>query len=537
MRRRERRMSGVSLCMQRLSDGEVEQKEAASIRQYRMKPTMAVKNTATLRHMDQQDWLRCHGKIPARCLTSDQRAEIRECFNLLDANRSGCLDVDELQTAFRVLGIAMTRSANVRLFQAYSGGGDEVNLRAFEKIMAASREGAADEDAGARRNRSAMSCVLGGETGGAALPFHQMAAAFRRKKLLALFMHGGHARQEIMDTVDKEKRNEATNLLLLPPLSTRMNDATPGDKVVSRYFMLDKLGEIGGETWAGTSARGLLPSQAIHQALGRNLTWDQTEQRVSKEKAAGKVSSAPNPPCLMGMYKLSAEDRQYAQAIEAKARAAEGVSRREGSEGEEGEEEAERGGGGGNSLQLHSNSSHSIPSLPRLPSLPPLAEEFGWGDLSSASTRGRRSGGGGNGFVLARCRKAYQGATGTQSELAKKKKGRHARSFVRDNQGFIIELCNLSSRNDTDTVGDRRREQGGGQRTGATYGGRGARVLLPSRVSRDPAWPGGGTGGGGGGVSGESAMVATVARDRAQFGRGTALDFAGASSHQMPGMS
>jgi hypothetical protein len=87
-------------------------------------------------------------------------------------------------------------------------------------------------------------------------------------------MEGGRARMEIVEAADKHKRKDAVNIFRLPPLEermTRMSVPEETSKVVSRHFMLDKLEEIGKETWAGEGPN--LPSQAIHRALGRNMSW------------------------------------------------------------------------------------------------------------------------------------------------------------------------------------------------------------------------------------------------------------------------
>jgi centrin-1 len=499
-------MAGL-LMATRLNDREVESKKAAQIQQYTIKPSQTGRVGKTIRHKDQQDWLRAHGKIPARDLTGEQRAEIRECFNLLDADSSGALDVDELQMAFKVLSIPMTRHAILRLFQAYSGGGDEVDLKAFEKIMAASNaensDDRNDDDARAKKDKNAVGNVLAGEGGGVSLPFSQVASAFRRKKLLENFMEGGHARQEILDKVETERQTNAANLFRLPSLRDRMN-AEPGEKVVSRYSMLDKLQAIDQETWAGT--QGLLPSQAIHQALGRNHTWDMAQKRVAAAKAAG-TDAAAGEIAQMDMYKMSAEDRQYAQMMAATAAraaeaAAEAAARAEGGGGEEGAAEAagalpvsgggsgRRDNGVGGAFGQHVDSPSSIPKLP------PLAEEPSLGQVSSTSSRGRKTAGKGNGFVpTARKSKAPPGASRAQVELAKIKKAKH---------------IGEEKRNRREPKRNRRRTETGGDSNGAGWGG-------------------------GGAGDGESSMVATVARDRISFGQPSS-SLAGASSQQMPSM-
>lgn len=525
--------------MQRLNEREVEEKRVAMIRQYTIKPTILVKSNTKLRHKDQQDWLRARGKIPAHDLTSTQRDEIRECFRLLDADGSGALDVDELQMAFKVLSMPMTRAAILRLFQAYSGGGDEVDLKAFEKIMAASQDEHAaegeDEYSGAKRDKNAVNDVLGGEGGGVPLPFNQVATAFRRKKLLELFMEGGHARQEMLDSVEKEKKKMAAEAFTLPALRARMlhshstgggggarnSDSSSDGKVVSRWHMLDKLEEMSEETWKG---KGMLPSQAIHKALGRNHSWDSAQKQVTQAKAAGKDTYAAREHFRSGqmaMYRMSADDRKYAREKDAATRAEREAGERERGDEEKNEKEQDQdggqksGSGSGSPREGDTTGGGWSPNLDTptsLPRLPPLVEEPSLGQVSSASSRskGKRNN---NGFVSVSSRKVPQGqgvsgrrdATRAQSELAKIKK----------QKGIGEERVRSA----------RRRDRGRGHVHGAMR--RVDRTLLHELVRPNVV------GGGGGGGDGGSSMVATVARDRAQFTTPSAAGF----SRKMPGMS
>jgi hypothetical protein len=59
-----------------------------------------------------------------------------------NADGSGARDVDELEMVFKVMSIPKTRVAVARLFRQHSGGADEVDVKTFEKIMAAAGGGA-----------------------------------------------------------------------------------------------------------------------------------------------------------------------------------------------------------------------------------------------------------------------------------------------------------------------------------------------------------------------------------------------------------
>ncbi len=56
-----------------------------------------------------RDWLRKRGQpVPPGKLNPQQKAEIRECFELLDADGSGALCADELYQAFKMLGMRVS---------------------------------------------------------------------------------------------------------------------------------------------------------------------------------------------------------------------------------------------------------------------------------------------------------------------------------------------------------------------------------------------------------------------------------------------
>ena len=70
-----------------------------------MQPTVVEDQTELALRAETRHWLRKHGfPLPIGRLTKQQAAEIRECFDVLDADRSGTLDIDELSNAFNMLG-------------------------------------------------------------------------------------------------------------------------------------------------------------------------------------------------------------------------------------------------------------------------------------------------------------------------------------------------------------------------------------------------------------------------------------------------
>ena len=63
-------------------------------------------HTRLLHLSEMAAWLHRRGKsMPVEDLTDDQKHDIRECFELFDADHSGALDVDEVLEACEVLGL------------------------------------------------------------------------------------------------------------------------------------------------------------------------------------------------------------------------------------------------------------------------------------------------------------------------------------------------------------------------------------------------------------------------------------------------
>ena len=81
-------------------------------------------------------WLRKRGKAVRPVLSKEQRDELRECFNLIDADGSGAIDADELIEAFKVLGYHIKRKeCEALLAEVDRDGSGEVEYPEFVEIM------------------------------------------------------------------------------------------------------------------------------------------------------------------------------------------------------------------------------------------------------------------------------------------------------------------------------------------------------------------------------------------------------------------
>ena len=57
-----------------------------------------------------EQWMRKHAKIVKPKVNAQEKARYRNMFDLLDEDKSGSLDFDELYEAVRYTGLKMTRS-------------------------------------------------------------------------------------------------------------------------------------------------------------------------------------------------------------------------------------------------------------------------------------------------------------------------------------------------------------------------------------------------------------------------------------------
>lgn len=74
-----------------------------------------------------------HHTSPTRVLSDDQRAEIKEAFELFDSDKDGAIDYHELKVAMRALGFDMKKAEVVDLLKRYGKDG-LMDMEPFEKI-------------------------------------------------------------------------------------------------------------------------------------------------------------------------------------------------------------------------------------------------------------------------------------------------------------------------------------------------------------------------------------------------------------------
>ncbi|CAM6109815.1 unnamed protein product [Calypogeia fissa] len=154
---------------------------------------------AVLNKLSIAEWLRAHGKFVRPELTKKQRLELKECFELIDADGSGAISSSEMLTAFHVLGIRTKRSeVEEMLASVDSDGSGEVEYPEFVQIMTTKMDSQTQEEE-PRASKPGKAQPL---------PFPLLAQAYRRKKLMEAVMQGDKATQERLQARAEEMEQE-----------------------------------------------------------------------------------------------------------------------------------------------------------------------------------------------------------------------------------------------------------------------------------------------------------------------------------------
>eukprot|EP00798_Chlamydomonas_sp_ICE-L_P001550 gene1550-32932_t len=126
-------------------------------------------------------WLKKRGKhLPAK-LTDQQGADFKECFNLMDEDGSGAIDAQELQSAFKLLGINMTRrEVDLIVSDVDDSKSGEIEFEEFIQIMTDVLERVAREAEEAGKSSGGAGCAY----------FGLMSTAYKRKRVMDAIMMG-----------------------------------------------------------------------------------------------------------------------------------------------------------------------------------------------------------------------------------------------------------------------------------------------------------------------------------------------------------
>lgn len=143
-------------------------------------------------------WLRRRKKAVRPQLSEEQKAQMVECFHLMDADGSGAIDADELTNAFELLGMHMSK-AEVKqvLDEVDRDGSGEVEYPEFLEIMTSTIQKLAD-----RKEKGEQ---------GAQISFDLLATAYRRKRFMEGLLTGDRElQQQMADIADLKEAEQGT---------------------------------------------------------------------------------------------------------------------------------------------------------------------------------------------------------------------------------------------------------------------------------------------------------------------------------------
>lgn len=123
-------------------------------------------------------WLKKRGKAIRPKLTDEQKKQLHECFELMDADGSGAIDAEELGAAFKLLGLQVSQNEiKEMLDEVDRDGSGEVEYPEFLEIMTSTLAKLAERKE--TENKAS-----------AQVPFALMATAYRRKRLMEGLISG-----------------------------------------------------------------------------------------------------------------------------------------------------------------------------------------------------------------------------------------------------------------------------------------------------------------------------------------------------------
>eukprot|EP00210_Caulerpa_lentillifera_P000835 g808.t1 len=154
------------------------------------------------------NWLRKHGKVVHPPLSSASKRQLKECFELMDADGSGAIDAEELHAAFKVsvelLGLSMTRAEVITLIEEVDkDGSGEVDYCEFLQIMTTTLSKTAEDSDGSNS---------GGTPKEAFIPFSLMATAYRRKRMIeGLILRDKGVQEQVARMAEELEASKSTD--------------------------------------------------------------------------------------------------------------------------------------------------------------------------------------------------------------------------------------------------------------------------------------------------------------------------------------
>ena len=232
-----------------------------------------------LRGRAQTWWLSKHGiHPPPPQITENQRAEVEECFKLLDEDGSGSLDADELMVAFHELGFHPSRHAvNLMLRTFDNTGTGTLGFQQFVDIMArqvAARE-ETDPEKKARLEADGVNILQGND-----MDFSTAIQIYRRAKLMEQYMMGGQMQRDVV--------------LIMTAARRRIQEGEEKDQEDQAFARVAAGGRGGGGGGGGGGEKSGVQETENHQSG----TTTSATSSPSKSRTAAKAKTPATMPTM-----------------------------------------------------------------------------------------------------------------------------------------------------------------------------------------------------------------------------------------------
>mmetsp|Transcript_31529 Transcript_31529/g.102733 ORF Transcript_31529/g.102733 Transcript_31529/m.102733 type:complete len:556 (-) Transcript_31529:2236-3903(-) len=238
------------------------------------------------------EWLRRRGKALRPELSREQRVELRDCFSLIDTDGSGAIDADELQEAFKVLGLKFRRADIERILSEIGDGTGVVEFPEFIEIMTAVDQ--KKKEAYEKSNSDHEASGRGSPPKERALPFHLLATAYRRKKILEGVINEANEDRALLIA----KARKQTELARL-----RLEDAERTAKASTHAKMWQD--KAAGQANSITSSR-----VADAASSGGRVTMAQFKHALREQKHAARNDGKVAPIGEMAMAQIAKRNSQ-----------------------------------------------------------------------------------------------------------------------------------------------------------------------------------------------------------------------------------
>lgn len=220
-------------------------------------------------------WLKKHGKVCKHKITERQKADASACFRLMDTDGSGQLDLAEMDAAFKLLGLRLSKRDLEQLMNDTDQDGDgSISVDEFLSIMTTSMT---------RQDQAEGGKGDGGEMPSYRMPFGLMSAQYKRKRLLEGILGG--SKGSLQELVSLSEKQQKESMLKNGGLAaTRVSEVVDGEEEDHRQALGIRNRTLGMKGSKGNISRRIIMGKAVKRLSEMNNLDDSLSMSLSKEQ-------------------------------------------------------------------------------------------------------------------------------------------------------------------------------------------------------------------------------------------------------------